>query len=633
MNINYDKYIKIREDKSPIFSLDTTFSYDDVKDSDNVALLVTEPYVVLDVDDMDLFNRLCEIIHDKKIKTRIMKSDRGGHFWFKTMEPLVNNIDVNTPITLKTDVKSWGSKNGKPKKSLVTVKRKGIWRKWLQEDENVDEIPFWLTPIKYKKDLLDLKQGDGRDPQLFSYIIPLLKFGFDKDQIQTIFYIINKYIFDEPLMDSEIDKMFEGNDVFEKKDLHFFDKKTFLHHIFVDWLKDAYFFRSYGDQVYLYDKGRYVENKNEVFRKMIEQIPNLTMRQLNEAYDNLGLKITIDNEKIDPLMVNVKNGMYDLKHNQLLDHSPFVFNINQLDCVYNENAYCKDVDDMIDSVTENNSEIRNLIIEMLGYFLIGDCRFQKAFILLGQGSNGKSKFLEMITNWLGYDNCSSLALEDVSEKFRTAEIVGKLANIGDDSGGDLLKNTAIFKKLVTGDSITVERKNQQPFKFNNSSKLIFSANTLPPSSDKSFGFFRRIVIIPFNAVFNKENKNFDPNISVKLCTDEAKSYILNLAIEGASKILKNNKITIPEEVIEVGKTYEVDNNSVLQWIDSDQCEILNRTTQEVYTDYCLYCDRVGTRPVQIRKCNKEIINKFPEYDKVHSFIDKVNVYQWKIKTD
>src|SRR5699024_1243807 len=106
-----------------------------------------------------------------------------------------------------------------------------------------------------------------------------------------------------------------------------------------------------------------------------------------------------------------------------------------------------------------------------------------------------------IMNWVGHDNCSSLALEDLSERFRTSQLVGKIANIGDDSGSDLLKNTAIFKKIVTGDSITVEYKHGQPFSFNNKAKLLFSANNLPPSSDKSDGFFRRMIIIPFNAVF------------------------------------------------------------------------------------------------------------------------------------
>ena len=603
--IKYD-YVKINHEKIPTHSLELTFTYDDIKDLDNVAILVKEPYVVLDVDNEDHFNVLCEIIKDKKIKTRILKTDRGGHFWFKSRKSLQNNVNINTPITLRTDIKSWG------KKSLVTVKRRGVWRKWLQEDENIDELPFWLLPIKTNKDFYNMKEGDGRDPALFSYIIPLMNLGFTKEQIMEIFDIINNYVFSDPLKQSELNKMFEGNDIFEKKNLCFFNGKTFLHNVFVDWLLDTHFFKSYGRQVYVYKNGLYQQNDDEIYRKMLEQVPFLRKTQLNEAYENLRLKVTMEDDEIDPLVVNVKNGIYDLRENKFKEHSPYVFTVNQLNCVYNPNAKCKEVDDMLDSLTQYNKLIRTLLEDMLGYLLIGDCRFQQAFLLLGNGANGKSKFLEMIMNWVGHDNCSSLALEDLSERFRTSQLVGKIANIGDDSGSDLLKNTAIFKKIVTGDSITVEYKHGQPFSFNNKAKLLFSANNLPPSSDKSDGFFRRMIIIPFNAVFRPGMARYDPNIGEKLSTEEARSYLLNIAIRSAQKILLHNRIEIPEEVKKMVSIYEMDNNNVLQWLFSGSRRLNNRPAQEVYTEYCLYCNQINSIPVKMPKFNQEVIKKNPE---------------------
>lgn len=603
--IKYD-YVKLNNEKVPTHSLDITYRYDQIEQVDNVAVLVKEPYVVLDIDNEDHFNVLCEIVRDRKIKTRILKTDRGGHFWFKSRKSLQNNVNINTPITLRTDIKSWG------KKSLVTIKKNGVWRKWLQEDENIDELPFWLTPIKTNKDFYNMKDGDGRDPALFSYIIPLINLGFNKEQIMEIFDIINNYMFEDSLKQSEINKMFEGNDIFEKKDLCFFHGKTFLHNVFVDWLLDTHFFKSYGKQLYVYKDGLYQQNDDEIYRKMLEQIPFLKKGQMTEAYENLRLKVTMCDDEIDPLVVNVKNGLYDLREHKFKEHSPYVFTVNQLNCVYNPSVKCKAVDDMLNSITMNNKNIRRLLEDMLGYLLIGDCRFQQAFLLLGNGANGKSKFLEMVMNWLGYNNCSSLALEDLSERFRTSQLVGKIANIGDDSGSDLLKNTAIFKKIVTGDSITVEYKHGQPFGFNNKAKLLFSANNLPPSSDKSDGFFRRMIIIPFNATFKPGVSGYDPNISEKLSTEEAKSYLLNIALSAAARLLINNKISIPEEVSRVTKMYEMDNNNVLQWLYGSNCKIEDRTVQEVYTDYCLFCNQSNSIPVKMVKFNQEIIKKIPE---------------------
>lgn len=622
-------YVKINKDKVPLHSLDTTFDYEDVCDEENLAVYVREPYVVLDVDNEDYFNVLCEIIKDKNIRTRILKTSRGGHFWFKSPSPLTNTVNINTPITIKVDVKSWG------KKSLVTVKKDGLWRNWIKEDENIDELPFWLRPIKVKKDLYDFKKGDGRDPELFSYIIPLINNGFDKQQIREIFHIINEYVFADRLKDAEIDKMFDDNDIFDKgKELVFFKGKQFQHNVFVDWLLKTYKFKSYGKEMYIYNNGIYEKNPDEIYRKMLEQIPNLKKSQLMEAYENLRLRVTAKDDYIDPMIINVKNGLYDLRNNKFLDHTPDIFTINQLNCVYNPNVYCNAVDYMLNSLVQGKKNIRKLLEQLLGYLLIGDCRFQKAFVLLGQGANGKSKFLEMILNWIGEENCSTLALEDLSARFRTSQLVGKIANIGDDSGADLLQNTAIFKKIVTGDSLTVEFKHGQPFNFSNKAKMLFSANNLPPSSDKSDGFFRRIIIIPFSAKFTPQTPGYDPNIIEKVTTEEARSYLLNLALNGAIRLLKNGEFDIPEEIQNLTRLYEINNNTVLQWLAAVKRPIENSVDQVIYTEYCLYCQSTNSIPVKLTKFNDEIKKVRPTLDLVYEETPDGTCHMvWKKTTD
>lgn len=619
--MNNFKYVKIDNNKVPQQSLEKTFSYEDIENDSAVAILVPDGYVVLDVDDHDHFECLCNIIEAKQIRCMIMKTSRGGHFWFKTAEVLTNHININTPITLKTDIKCGG------KKSLVTIKKDGKWRKWIKQDEIVDELPFWLKPIKYEKDLYDLKEGDGRDSQLFSYIIPLIKKGFSKEQIYEIFNIINSYIFAEPLKQAEIDKMFNNNEIFVDKKMQFFKGREFQHHIFADYMIEKYNIKGYGNLPYIYSKDVYCFNPDEINRCMLENINNLKRTQIQETFENIRLKVTTNSEKLNPYMVNVKNGIFDLESFTLLEHTPEIFTVNQFNCFYDPDAYCESVDIMINNVCKNNNDIRILIEEMLGYFLLGDCRYQKAFILLGQGSNGKSKFLDMITNWIGTQNRSTLALEDLSEKFRTADLLGKVANIGDDSGGNVLKNTAIFKKLVTGEGVTVERKNQNPFTLNNSSKMIFSVNNLPPSSDKSNGFFRRIIIIPFNAVFRRSNPNYDPLIIEKVSTEQAKSYLFNIALNGYKRLIKNNGFTIPEEVEEAINKYELDNNNVLQWIESNEDNIENRTANEVYTDYCMYCNKNNQIALQLRKFNAEVMKRFDYFE----IVTENNKNYWKKK--
>lgn len=597
------KYIVIDENKTPKHNLDSPKTYDEVKNEPNLAILVEEPYVVLDVDSEEHFNCLYEIIKDYGIRTRVMKSNRGGHFWFKSIVPLTNNIDIGTPITLKTDIKSWG------KKSMVTIKLKGVWREWIKNDDIVDELPYWLKPIKWGRDLYGLKDGDGRDAGLFSCIIPLMQQGYNKQQIQYIFNIINSYVFSEPLKQREIVKMFDNNKIFEQKEIGFYNGKVFQHNIFADWLLENNEYRKYGGSLYTYNKGKYYEDDEKNSRiklTMINKLPSLKTKDQNEVYQNLKLKANDGIPNEHPLIINFKNGMYDLEKNEFLTHSAGIFSLNQIDCIYNPEAKCVYVDRLLDNVSCKNKAIRTLLEEMLGYILIGDCRFQKSFILLGEGANGKSVFLDMIVNWLGSQNCSSLALEDLSDRFRPSQLVGKLVNIGDDSGADLLKNTAIFKKLVTGDPITLEFKHAQPFSYSNTAKMIFSANNLPPSSDKSNGFMRRMTIIPFNAKFLPTDDDYDPLITEKVTTEEAKSYILNLAIKAAQRLIKNKKFSIPDEVNEELNKYEIANNNVLSYL-SEVPSIIGMDVSKTYANYCLYCVRNNTSPYKVNKFIEEIV--------------------------
>lgn len=591
------KYIICDENKRPMHSFDITHTYDEIKDKPNVAIKLEEPYVIIDLDDEDSFNILCKIVKDLGIKTRILKTSRGGHFWFKTMKPLKNVIKSNTPLTLDIDVKSWGSK------TMEVIKKNGEWREWVQFDNEVDILPVFLKPINYKKDILHYTDGDGRDSALFTFIIPLINEQLSKDDIRATFDLINNYIFDEPLLKSEIDKMFEDNDIFNSINNIFYKGRRFQHNVFADYLIRELKIKGYGGEVYFYDGTVYCNDKDKLSARMLEILPELVTANIKETYENIRLKVCSEQTIIAADYINLKNGLYNIKTNTFMEHTPDVFTVNKLQCEYREDAYNEEVYNTIRSLACEDDNTITLLIQMLGYFLMGDCRLQKSFILLGNGRNGKSIFLDMIRNWLGDENCSSLALEDLSHRFKPAELVGKMVNIGDDSGHNLLENTAIFKKLVTGDSITIERKNVQPFKYANKAKMIFAANALPPTTDKSEGFFRRCIIIPFNAVYRETDKDYDENKIDKLTTDSAKNYLLLLAINGVQTLIHDKKFYIPETTAKLTASYELANNNVLMWTQIIEKEYL--TIKDAFTDYMIYCTNNGYKPVSIGKFKQE----------------------------
>lgn len=151
--------------------------------------------------------------------------------------------------------------------------------------------------------------------------------------------------------------------------------------------------------------------------------------------------------------------------------------------------------------------------EVIGYLFYRRNELRKSFILVGDKANGKSTYLDMLKTLLGDSNTSALDLAELGERFKTAELFGKLANIGDDIGDEFIANPAIFKKLVSGDRVNAERKGQDPFDFSSYAKLLFSANSMPRIRDKTGAVLDRHRARAFQGDVFERRPRFRPRTS------------------------------------------------------------------------------------------------------------------------
>jgi putative DNA primase/helicase len=176
--------------------------------------------------------------------------------------------------------------------------------------------------------------------------------------------------------------------------------------------------------------------------------------------------------------INVRNGRLDWATGSLEPHTSTSFTTVQLPVEYDPAELCPAFDHYLH--TTFDTDVIPLIEEILGWCLLPDRRFEQAVMLTGEGGNGKSVFLDLVGYLLGESNVSNVALQDLEEnRFRAAELYGKLANIFADLDARGLQSSSMFKTLTTGDYITAERKHAQPFRFRSYAKLLFSANKIP----------------------------------------------------------------------------------------------------------------------------------------------------------
>ena len=91
-------------------------------------------------------------------------------------------------------------------------------------------------------------------------------------------------------------------------------------------------------------------------------------------------------------LIAFRNGIYNLIDDSFVKFSPEIIITNKINWDYNPNVYSKLVDDTLNKIACQDKDIRNLLEEVVGYCLFRRNELGKAFILIGDKSNGKSTF-------------------------------------------------------------------------------------------------------------------------------------------------------------------------------------------------------------------------------------------------
>lgn len=382
-------------------------------------------------------------------------------------------------------------------------------------------------------------------------------------------------------------------------DERFFYDRKFQHHIFGEYLKHNEKILRINNQLHIFHNGIYTPKFEEIEGAMLKTLPYLKKSQRAEVLSYLQIICRDNVEPVGAELICFENGVYYLPAKKLLPFNEEFILTNKIPWDYNPEAYSEIGDRFLNDISCGDVEIRSLLEECLGYTFFRRNELRKAFILVGDGANGKSTFLSLLQKLLGDENICNLDLKELGQRFKGAELFGRLANIGDDISDEFNPDPALFKKITTGDRINVERKGKDPFDFNPYCKLIFSANTIPRIRDTTGAVMSRLCIIPFNASFTKNNPHFDPLIKTKLTTKKVMEYFARLGVEALERILDNQEFTHSQKVESAMRTYEIRNNSVVGFIydyEAEENVFVDKSTAEIYYDYQRFCRDNGLKP-------------------------------------
>lgn len=578
-------------------------TFEQVQSLPEYAGILAAETILIDVDDFEASEILFKVVKEYALTCRVYRTSRGKHFLFKNSGVPTNKTGCKLAIGLTADIKI-GTRNSYEVLKYDNQNREILYD--TAENEEAQQLPRWLFPVKSKMEFLNMETGDGRNQGLFNYILTLQSNDFSVEEARETIRIINKFVLKVPLSDDEIETVLR-DDAFKKP--VFFMGSTFLFDKFATFLKNNNHIIKINNQLHIYKNGIYISGLAEIEAEMIQHIPGLNRAKRTEVLAYLDILIRENSKAEDANLIAFENGLYNIVDDSFVEFTPEHVITNKIRWKYNPEAYSELADKTLNKIACNDPQIRALLEEAIGYCFYRRNELGKAFILTGDKSNGKSTFLSMVQCLLGDENISSLDLKELGDRFKTAEMFGKLANIGDDIGDEFIANPAIFKKLVTGERVSAERKGQNPFEFNNYSKLLFSANNIPRIKDKTGAVQRRLTIIPFDARFSADDPDFNPYIKHLLKTDEVMEYLINLGIAGLKRVLLNRKFTGSTKVQKAMDEYEENNNPIIGFFrecEDEEFQIENEPTNVVYKRYQEYCLANSLQPMSNIEFSKQV---------------------------
>jgi putative DNA primase/helicase len=299
--------------------------------------------------------------------------------------------------------------------------------------------------------------------------------------------------------------------------------------------------------------------------------------------------------------MNFANGVLDLDTETLYPHSPEYGFRSVLPYPYDPTAKAPQFRKFLADVMDGREELINVALEFAGYSFSNDrCWAQKGMILTGEGSNGKSTLMDVFKALAGKGNYSSLTLMDIQKETSRKMLDGKLFNLAEETPTYAMIESSVFKNLVSGGETTMRMLYKHAYEIENKTKFIFACNELPRTRDTTRGFFRRLIVVPFDRNFEDDPAK-DPFIKQKLM--EELPGIFNLVIRGYKRLQKQRGFTASPIIQDQIEQYRTDIDTVRAWykecvevLDYNEPDGPEPSLDALYSSYRGFTEIGGDKP-------------------------------------
>lgn len=321
----------------------------------------------------------------------------------------------------------------------------------------------------------------------------------------------------------------------------------------------------------------------------------------------------IDSEKAHQDEINyltLQNGLYKMDEGKLIPHTPDIYATNLLPYDYNPNAQCPRFLQFLDEIFIGDREKTEFVQEAIGYVFHKSIPTAAIFFLIGDGNNGKSVFINTISNLVGKNNTSNISFNKLSNEYYVFDLNQKMINISGETPHGKQFNTDMLKQVVAGDWVTGRRPYMEPMKFRPYAKHYLAMNKAPIIMDNSHGMWRRIWVIPFPRTFTEVE--MDRNLESKLTLEL--SGIFNWALEGYNRLKKNGYSLKDVPSLNFAKQeYRNNVDTVRAFVAEKLIKSSNPADRmkfsDAYKQYISFCEIEGRKDIEDKKGFKKVLKE------------------------
>ena len=382
------------------------------------------------------------------------------------------------------------------------------------------------------------------------------------------------------------------------------------------------------------------DDTRKSYTKFVNSMGDRRMRDriLKDATGEL--RITATQFDANPYLINCLNGTYDLSDFTFREPKwdDFLTMQTNFRHTISRDIRCERWEKFIDEVTESNKDKADFLQRALGYSILGMSNEECMFILHGKTTrNGKSTLLNTIETMLGdYSKVVPVGMICKGDRQKDAEaasptlagLKGKRFVTMSESNEYGKMDEEKIKQLTGGEEISARALYQSAITFKPQFTLWLSCNDLPLVTNKSLFASERIKVIEFNRHFSPQEQ--DTHLKDELTTMEAMSGIFMWLVRGYIRY-KEHGLIMSEELTQVVRNYERDNDLVLQFLESRcvQAEEANIKAKDLYNAYKLWAKSEGAYILSARKFNAEM-ERHPEWFERKSTSSGFVIY-WGVK--